>query len=159
MKFNELMHSSTFVKDMDVIRDFYENKLGLKPVILTKYKSYINRKDSPYYEPAISNPDGICIIYYKISNNQFLEFIKYPKKQKQKEGWKEYYGNSHIGLTVDDIFEAKKELEEKGIVIDTEPKKGNSNTWQMWIHDPEGNAIEIMQFTKDSYQIVGHIDE
>lgn len=50
-------------------------------------------------------------------------------------------------------------LEGRGLAFDTEPSKGPSGTWQMWAHDPDGNMFEVMQFTEDSYQVVGHIDE
>lgn len=34
MKFNEVMHLSFYTDQMDKMRDFYENKLGLKAKIL-----------------------------------------------------------------------------------------------------------------------------
>ena len=46
-----------------------------------------------------------------------------------------------------------------GINIDIEPKIGNSHTWQMWIHDPDGNRIEMMQYTDESFQITGNIED
>ena len=36
------MHVTFFTEQMDVMRDFYENKLGLKPKIVTKAKAYKN---------------------------------------------------------------------------------------------------------------------
>ena len=35
MEFKSLMHVSFFTDQMDVMRDFYENKLGLKVKIVT----------------------------------------------------------------------------------------------------------------------------
>ncbi len=29
----------------------------------------------------------------------------------------------------------------------------------MWVHDPDGNKFEIMQYTDKSFQVVGHIEE
>ena len=29
----------------------------------------------------------------------------------------------------------------------------------MWIHDPDGNRIEIMQYTDESFQITGNIED
>ena len=62
-----------------------------------------------------------------------------------------------FALMVDDIFEARKELIEAGIEIDIEPNKGQSETWQMWIHDPDGNKFEIMQYTDLSLQHQGNV--
>lgn len=36
---------------------------------------------------------------------------------------------------------------------------GQSETWQMWIHDPDGNKFEIMQYTDKSLQHHGNIEE
>lgn len=60
---------------------------------------------------------------------------------------------------VDDIHEAREELVKAGIEIDIEPNKGQSETWQMWIHDPDGNKFEIMQYTDKSLQHHGNIEE
>ena len=39
MKFNEVMHISFYTDKMDEMRDFYENKLGLKAKIITRYEA------------------------------------------------------------------------------------------------------------------------
>ena len=38
MKFNEIMHLSFYTDQMDEMRDFYENKLGLKAKIMKHIK-------------------------------------------------------------------------------------------------------------------------
>ena len=68
-------------------------------------------------------------------------------------------GYSHFALMVDDIFEAREEVVKAGVDIDIEPNKGQSETWQMWIHDPDGNKFEIMQYTDKSLQFKGNIEE
>ena len=40
MKFNEIMHLSFYTDQMDEMRDFYENKLGLKAKIIMRYEAY-----------------------------------------------------------------------------------------------------------------------
>ena len=40
MEFKSLMHVSFFTDQMDVMRDFYENKLGLKVKIVTRAGLY-----------------------------------------------------------------------------------------------------------------------
>ncbi len=39
MKFNEVMHLSFYTEQLDVMRDFYENKLGLKAKIIMRYEA------------------------------------------------------------------------------------------------------------------------
>ena len=45
MKFNEIMHLSFYTDQMDEMRDFYENKLGLKAKIIMRYEAYKGKKD------------------------------------------------------------------------------------------------------------------
>lgn len=158
MKFKSIMHTSFFAKDLDAIFDFYVEKLGCKVKMLVRNKAYLDKPNHPYYKGAVSNPEGICLVYFEVAQGQFVEFFPAMPEQKPHPKWNEQVGYSHFSLLVDDIFETKKELLSKGIAIDIEPSIGNSHTWQMWIHDPEGNMIEIMQYTDESYQIVGHID-
>lgn len=158
MKINDLMHASIFCRNIDAIKDFYENVLGLSPRMVIRNYAYENMPDSPYYNAAKTNPNGICIIYFQVNNSQFIECIATDRQLIKRENWKGYYGLSHIALTVDDIFKTKEELESKNVTIDSLPRLGNSGTWQMWIKDPEGNPIEVMQFTEKSFQLKGHID-
>ena len=44
MKFNEIMHLSFYTSHMDEMRDFYENKLGLKAKIIMRYEAYKGKK-------------------------------------------------------------------------------------------------------------------
>ena len=32
---------------------------------------------------------------------------------------------------------------------------GLDHTWVMWMKDLDGNAFEIMEYTADSYQVIG----
>ena len=134
MKFNEVMHLSFYTDQMDKMRDFYENKLGLKAKIIMRYGAYLGQKSrGAWAKKAITDPDGIAYIFIELAPGQYL------------------------ALMVDDIFEARKELIEAGIEIDIEPNKGQSETWQMWIHDPDGNKFEIMQYTDLSLQHQGNV--
>lgn len=157
MKFNSIMHVSFYTDNLEVIRDFYENKLGLKPKMIVKFGEYKDKPNSSFYEKAQTNPDDICIIYIEIADGQFLEFFPKMVGQKKHDSWNERLGYSHFALLVDDIHQTRDELVKRGVEIDIEPNIGNSHTWQMWVHDPDGNMFEIMQYTSDSFQIVGHI--
>lgn len=157
MKFNSIMHVSFYTEDMERTRDFYENKLGLKPKMIVRYKEYLSRPESPFYQRALSRPEDICIIYIEIAPGQFVEFFPKADGQKPHESWNERLGYSHFALLVDDIHQTREELVNAGVEILIEPNIGNSHTWQMWIADPDGNRFEIMQYTKESFQLVGHI--
>ncbi len=156
--FKTLMHISFFAKDLNVIKDFYENKLGLKVKMAVKYKAYLNQPSSGYYNQALKTPEDYCILYFEIAPMQFIEFFPFFEGLEPHDKPFTHVGYSHFGVIVDDIHKTRDEFVEKGVKILTEPKIGNSHTWQMWIEDPEGNKIEFMQYTEQSYQVVGHID-
>lgn len=159
MKFNSIMHVSFYTDHLDEMLDFYVNKLGLKQKVVVKWKSYKGRSDRPMMaQQAEENPEGIFYTYVEIAEGQFIELFPANPDQKPHRGWNEDIGYSHFALTVDDIYEASKELQEKGVKPDTQISKGPSGTFQQWFHDPDGNKFELMQFTEKSYQVVGHID-
>lgn len=156
MKFKSIMHVSFFTDQLDVMRDFYENKLGLKAKMLVRYGVYKGSSNPVYGPLAETNPDDICLIYIEIAPGQFIEL--FPKMEGQGPHIKvnENVGYSHFALLVDDIFETRKEFEIRGIPLDTQISKGPSETYQMWSHDPDGNAFEVMQYTEKSLQVRGN---
>ncbi|OCN06200.1 channel protein [Erysipelotrichaceae bacterium MTC7] len=157
MKFNSIMHVTFFTDQMDVMRDFYENKLGLKPKIVTKAKAYANEGSELYQQLAKTDPEKVVIVYIEIAPGQFIELFPSFEGQGPHDKWNQNIGYSHYALLVDDIYQTREELMKRGVEIDTEISKGPSGTYQMWVHDPDGNKFEIMQYTKDSYQVVGSI--
>lgn len=159
MKFNEVMHLSFYTDQMDKMRDFYENKLGLKAKIIMKYGAYKGQVSrGAWAKRAISDPEGIAYIFIELAPGQYLELFNRADDQLEHEKPDTRLGYSHYALMVDDIFEAREELVKAGIEIDIEPNKGQSETWQMWIHDPDGNKFEIMQYTALSLQHKGNVD-
>lgn len=159
MKFNEIMHLSFYTDQMDKMRDFYENKLGLKAKIIMHYEAYKgNNKRKAWAKRAETNPKGIAYIFIEIAPGQYLELFPKADGQKEHEPANSRVGYSHFALMVDDIYVAREELVKAGIEIDVEPNKGQSETWQMWIHDPDGNKFEIMQYTAKSLQHYGNVD-
>lgn len=157
MVFNSIMHVTFFAKDINVTKSFYEN-LGCKMKMAVKYKAYADKPHSQYYKKAQVIPEEYCIIYFEIAPGQFIEIYPSENDQLPHPQFNKHIGYSHFGVIVEDIQKTRDFLTQKGITIDIEPKIGNSRTWQMWIHDPDDNRIEIMQYTNDSYQVVGHID-
>ena len=155
MKFNSIMHVAFFTDQIEVIRDFYENKLGCKPKMLMRNKVYIDSKHEEFKKLALDNPEGIFLIYFEIAPGQFIEFFPKREGQGPHDEWNQNLGYAHFALLVDDIYKTRDELISAGIVIDTDISKGPSGTYKFWIHDPDGNRFEIMQYTDESLQIKG----
>lgn len=155
MKFKSLMHVSFFTEQMDVIRDFYENKLGMEAKMVVRNKRYKGRLDKEWGRRAETDPEGICLIYYEVAPGQFIEFFPKAEGQGPHIVANQNVGYSHFSLLVEDIYAAREELLALGIPLDEDVSKGRAETYKMWIHDPDGNKIEVMQFTENSEQLKG----
>lgn len=157
MKYTSMMHIAFYTEHMDEMIDFYVNKLKGTIKSTTKYGVYINRDDRPSMQAiAKTDPDKIFNVYIELAPLQFIELFPAMDGQKEHPQFNEHLGYSHFALTVEDIYEARSELEANGIVFDTNISIGPSLTYQMWTHDPDGNKFEIMQFTDKSIQIIGN---
>jgi predicted enzyme related to lactoylglutathione lyase len=63
-------------------------------------------------------------------------------------------GILHFCLETDDIDAVVARLTELGVPV-TPKKLGVDNSWQAWLEDPDGNKIEIHQYTPTSTQLTG----
>lgn len=166
MKFTDLGHIGFNVKNMEEMLHFYCDCLGLKQIFTLTYgdlyrqmKSDIEQGTSPknmndnlltMFKEMSDKP---WLTYLQITNGQFLEFFyTYDGKPLAKDlSQKCCY--QHCSLVVDDIEAANAELIAKGITPDTKIQMGLDNTKQFWLTDPDGNRIELMEYTSDSLQV------
>jgi catechol 2,3-dioxygenase-like lactoylglutathione lyase family enzyme len=153
-----ISHLAFNVVDMDRSIDFYCNGLGLKKIFEIIIPENIAEifPDNPI--SALAGKPGIA--YLEIASGQFVELF-YPKPYTDLNSGGPNYeriGYVHLSLVVGDIYEAANKLKERGITLDSEITLGPDHTYQFWIKDPDGNRIELMQYTEKSFQVVygGH---
>jgi lactoylglutathione lyase len=103
--------------------------------------------------------DGFIFGYYfDLGNTTFLEIFDQKGAAQQWGGsvttMKENVGvfYQHFCLEVEDIESYCQTLKSKNIPV-TDIIVGLDHSKQAWIKDPDGNAIEIMEYTKDSLQL------
>lgn len=157
MEFKSLMHISFYTANFEEMWDFYVNKLGLKEKIVVRYKEYLGKTDRPARAKiAQEDPERIFYTYIEVAPGQFIEIFPEEKRNHQDPVQKKVPGYSHFSLLVDDIYQSREAFLAAGIVPDTQISQGPSGTYQMWLHDPDGNRFEVMQYTDTSYQVVGH---
>ena len=125
-----IAHLCLAVENLDAMEDFYVNKLGLP-----KAFDFIDEKDGHRYG-----------LYLKAGGRTFIELF-----EGKKPGYSDICAYRHICLEVDDINKTVAEIRARGGKT-TDPELGKDNSWQAWIGDPEGNAIELHCYTKDSWQ-------
>lgn len=118
--------------------DFYVNKLGLN----VKF--------------TLDHADGTPFGWYvDCGNRTFLEIFDQKGAVKQWGGQvvKLMKGNRyrHLCFEVQDLEGTRDELIQKGVSV-TEVKVGMDHSKQAWVKDPDGNDIELMEYTPQSKQ-------
>jgi len=126
-----LAHICFTVSNLEESIAFYKDKLGLSPAF-----DFINDNNERFG------------IYLHIGERNFIELFKgNSDKSDQKGSYK------HFCLEVDDINAIADDLKKKGVDV-TEVKMGSDHGWQAWLSDPDGNRIELHQYTPESKQNV-----
>jgi lactoylglutathione lyase len=130
--FNSLGHIALKVGDLDRSIDFY-SKLGF-PEFLR-----LNEEDGSAW-----------IVYMRVGDNLYIELFPGGKGPADTQGT----GVNHLSLTVEDIEETERHLQEVGIPLESPRKeaRGVDRNRGMWIVDPDGNRIEIMEMAPDCIQ-------
>ncbi len=97
-------------------------------------------------------------VYMSWSEDTFIELFYIPsaKKRRIPNSGKDL-NYTHYALVVSDLQEFRQQVIDRGGAdfLDTDITMGLEHTWQMWMHDPDGNPFEVMQYTPQSYQITG----
>jgi len=137
----QLAHLNFVTNDLSKIIDCYVKKLGMK------VKFMLNNKDG--------QPFGY---YFECGNSTFLEFFDQAMAAEVWGGKAEELTAGtrykHFCLEVIGLDEFCKELKNKGVDV-SEISMGMDNSRQAWITDPDGNAIELMEYGAFSLQLTG----
>ncbi len=127
-----LAHICHTVTDLEASIDFYENKLGFSHAF-----DFINDEGKRFG------------VYLHIGGRNFIELFTGKVDREAKGG-----SYRHCCLEVDDINATASELRNNGVEV-SEVKMGSDNSWQAWLTDPDGNRMELHQYTPTSKQNVG----
>ncbi len=125
-------HNAIRVKDINKVLNFYVTGFGFEEAF------------------RITNEDGsLRIVYLHISEGQYLELCLGGGDRPQFDD-KVSLGFRHLALTVNDITKTKKDLESRGVVFDSEIMKMKDQNLAVYLFDPEGNKIELVQTAPES---------
>ncbi len=129
-------HFAIEVKDMDRSVEFYTKKLGLK----------LKEREVNSEERDEWGCDEYSILELEGGN---LELIRLDKSNKQTSAEKNDFTPPycpHLALTTDNMDKTLKMIEERGIHIIRGPLEIKG--WTKWVYvcDPDGNQIEIVQW-------------
>ncbi|WP_125606399.1 VOC family protein [Lapidilactobacillus bayanensis] len=136
MQIKQIAHVSFKVTDMNAALKYYVDGLGF-----TDKFELNDEKNRPW------------IKYLEITPGQFLElFYDLDNREKATHGY-QFDGYLHLSLEVEDIQTLEQSLRAKGLPVNSEICFGPDNSYQLWSEDPDGNQIEFMQYTPDSFQL------
>ena len=125
-------HVAIRIKDINRMLDFYCRGFGFKEAF------------------RINNDDrSLRIVYLHVSEGQYLELCLGGNERPTFDDSKSV-GVRHISFTVDDLAKSKKEMEKRGIIFDSEILKLRDNNLTVFLFDPDGNKLEIVQTQPDS---------
>lgn len=120
-------HIALRVRDLDRSVQFYTQVLGGEHV-------FDGMKDGT-----------VNLVYVKLAPNTYVELFR---SEPEAEKGSTEIGFMHLCLTVEDIHEAEKTLLKSGWPA-SPIRKGKYGNYQIWIRDPDGNEIELMQILPD----------
>ncbi len=125
-----LSHACFTVSDLEKSIEFYRDGLGLAQAF------------------ALDIPEiNLHGVYMRVGARTFIEMFQGdPVSTPGNATYK------HICLEVDDIEATVAEIRGRGVEVG-DISLGKDNSYQAWIADPDGNRIELHQFTADSLQV------
>ena len=112
------------------------------------------------------NPEGRAIgSYFAFGENTFVEIFDHSDAHRRsnsakpfepledpRDPWLARY--NHFCLQVEGLDDYVRLLESRGVTV-TGRKTGKDNSHQAWIKDPDGNLIELQEYTALSRQFTG----
>lgn len=165
MNITRLAHVCFNVSDMEKALAFYREGLGFTVVyeltygdVLARVKADAGNLPADVDEGAIrfltANQHNPWSVYLKVAPGQFMELFYAPPGAESISDLAHRVGFQHFCLEVDDIDAAHIELIARGIAPEAPPRVGPDHAKQFWIVDPDGNRVEIMQYTPASLHVV-----
>ena len=124
-----LAHVCFVVSDLEKALDFYRDTLDLQEAF-----DFKNEEGEQYG------------VYLHVGGRNFIELFKGDVEESEAQ-----HSYRHLCLEVDDIEETAADLRDRGLEV-SPVKMGKDHSYQAWITDPDGNRIELHQYTPESWQ-------
>ena len=148
------------VQDTINMPAFYEHGLGLKKVLtVTAGESAAAAEKAPDADSGKTDRIEASgtqprMEYYEAAPHQYIVLV-YPaggRKLREDRYLEDAYGYQHFCLEVSDVQAAYDAAARNGIRPETEISLGLAGSRQFWIRDPDGNRIELMEYTEGALQ-------
>ena len=150
--------------DLDKSVKFYEDILGCREKFSLYYGDLIPKEQERLagmpketLEKLDKLRDTRWIVYMEWLDGYFIELFNEVDAHKENPYDSANYGFTHFSFVVDDIQDFYQELLSKGAeeYIDILPQPTIDKNFSMWLHDPDGNRIEVHQYGELAFQKIG----
>ncbi|MBQ9612836.1 MAG: Gfo/Idh/MocA family oxidoreductase [Lachnospiraceae bacterium] len=148
------------VKDAVNMENFYCLGLGLKKVFTLHYTDLLaameasGKADPQMLMGMRMMGDRAWIDYIEVAPHQYIELFHTDGQElKEDRDLADSFGYQHLCIEVEDIEAAWKAVTENGLTPEGKPRRGVDGSWQFWLVDPDGNRLELMQYTENSRQL------
>ncbi len=165
MNIRELGHVAFRCRDLERSVNFYCGILGFRKKCVLTYGDLaegIRKKAGDNgYEPSAERlksleekKDRIWFLFVEVAPRQFLELFDAGDADEACIPDERKLNYQHLALIVDDIRATEKEMQSRGVALDHEVGYNLDGNYSMWIHDPDGNQIEFIQYTEKALQFI-----
>ncbi len=164
-----ISHLGFNCRDIEKSIAFYRDIMGCREKFTLTYgdvaddvrrKCDAEGKEYPFYLQGMKRMENTkWSVYMAFTENTFIELFYVPNAKIRRVPNAQLHLNyTHFALEVSDLKAFRNQVIKRGgaSYIETEIERGLENTYTMWMHDPDGNRFEIMEYTPESYQVVGH---
>lgn len=169
MKIKTISHIGFNCKNIEESIRFYSDLLGCKKKFTLTYDALADciameakqagKKEPLYLKAMRKKMAGIVwCVYLELTPGSFIELFNIPGAKRKRIPGPKDLNYTHYSLEVEDLKQFRDQIIVKGgrQYIDAEPNQSVDHTWQMWMHDPDDNKFEIMEYTPESLQVVGN---
>ncbi len=126
-----LAHICFTVKNLEETIRFYCGILGMKEAF-----DYVNEDGRKFG------------VYIHAGNRNFLEIFERPH-----DAAAQHQSYQHFSMEVENIQEMVNKLNSAGIKT-TEIGRGKDRSWGLKFSDPDGNTVELQEYTDESKQVI-----
>ena len=137
-----IAHTAVKVTNMEATLNFYCNQIGF-----TKAFELADDQGNPW------------IVYLKICKGSFIELFYDGVKDQEHAYAADTIGYHHWCVSVGDIDAMARRLFDNGLIPEAKPKLGRDGNRNLWIHDPDGNAVEFVQYSPDSPHMKSNLSD
>jgi len=163
-----ISHLGFNCKDIEKSIAFYRDIMGCTEKFAMTYGDMVDDikkqardkgEKEPFYVGMMEKMrDTKWSVYMSWNENMFIELFYIPRAKRSRiPNSSADLNYTHYSLEVSDLQAFRRQVLKRGGApyIDRDIAMGMDNTWVMWMHDPDGNPFEVMEYTDRSFQVVG----